>query len=254
MQPCQNCSSEPVGTVLIALVAIIGVAAMWQYWPGKSWSVRLPLLLGGAAVIGAGMVAYRLAGSSRNEAPACPCMTAERRAAPPVFATTDSPSPPAPVARDPLPSRNSAEPAAASTAPDSTPAVVTGQSEATASPSLSPQVVVYYFHRKMRCHSCLQIEEWAKQIVETHFNTQLAAGVVEWRPVNVEDPGNEHFVKDYKLDSQSLVMVRVEDGKPGSWKNLEKVWDLLGDYAKFTKYVQDELSGSLDQASTAPHP
>ncbi len=200
------------------------------------------------------MVACRMTENTTNEASPCPCMTPERRAAPPRFITADPPGPPATVARDPLPSRSSSQPAAASTAPDSTSVTAINRSEATASPSLAPQVIVYYFHRKMRCHSCLQIEEWAKQTVDMYFANELAAGLVEWRPVNVEDAGNDHFVKDYKLEGQSLVMVLAEDGKPGSWKNLEKVWDHLGDQGAFTKYVQEELSGLLGQTSAVPQP
>ncbi len=117
-----------------------------------------------------------------------------------------------------------------------------------------PRVTIYYFHRQIRCHSCLQIEEWAKQAVESKFSNLLSAGTIKWRTVNVEEKGNEHFVKEFKLDGPSLVMVSMNDGKGESWKNLEKVWDLLGYEQQFTTYVQDELSHTLESTSSTSKP
>ena len=41
----------------------------------------------------------------------------------------------------------------------------------------------------------------------------------------------------------------MKDGQPAEWKNLKSVWDLLGDYARFTEYVQTEVSSFLGGAS-----
>ena len=59
----------------------------------------------------------------------------------------------------------------------------------------------------------------------------MANGIVEWRAVNIDQPGNKHFEKDFGLKVQSLVLVRLRDGQPAESKNLEAVWELLGDYA-----------------------
>ncbi|GMU21372.1 MAG: hypothetical protein AMXMBFR13_14650 [Phycisphaerae bacterium] len=113
----------------------------------------------------------------------------------------------------------------------------------------SPEVIVFYFHRTLRCPSCLQIEEWAKQATETYFAGELADGLVQWRAVNTEEAGNEHFEKDYGLTAQSLVLARMSAGRRTEWKNLEDVWELLGDHARFTDYVRTELSSFLGGAS-----
>jgi hypothetical protein len=143
---------------------------------------------------------------------------------------------------------------APATSPATQPAVVTttvasqpsGESSAVAT---SPEVVAFYFHRTVRCHSCLQIEEWAKQAIEEHFSAELGGGLIEWRPINIDEPGNAHFEKDYELTAQSLVLVRMRDGQPMDWKNLKSVWELLGDYGRFTEYVRTEVSSFLSGAS-----
>jgi hypothetical protein len=118
----------------------------------------------------------------------------------------------------------------------------------------SPQkVTVYYFHRTLRCPTCRRIEELAREAVKSEFPGELAVGSVEWKLVNVETRGNEHFEKDYKLDSQSLVLVKTDHGRPVSWQNLPKIWDLVEDPAAFTKYVQDGLRGYL-YGEAANHP
>ncbi len=110
-----------------------------------------------------------------------------------------------------------------------------------AAASTAPVIQVSYFHRTVRCPSCIKIEALSKQTVEETFGGELAAGWMAWRSLNIDDARNEHFEKDYKLTAQSVVLSEVRDGKEIRWKNLEKVWDLLEDDLGFKKYVQDEV-------------
>ncbi len=103
------------------------------------------------------------------------------------------------------------------------------------------QVMVYYFHRTARCVTCLKIESLAKQEVESSFAAELKRGDVRFQSLNVEEAGNEHFVKDYSLVSQSLVLVDYRNGAQGQWKNLDAVWDLVHAEEDFARYVRDEV-------------
>jgi hypothetical protein len=107
-------------------------------------------------------------------------------------------------------------------------------------------IVAYYFHGNVRCVSCKTIEAYSAEAVKTGFKKELKSGVLEWRVVNVEEKGNEHFIKDYQLYTKSLVLVEMKDGKQVRWKNLERVWDLLRNKEKFLKYVQDEARAYLE--------
>ncbi len=101
-----------------------------------------------------------------------------------------------------------------------------------------PQVFVYYFHRTIRCGSCLTIEEFSKQAIESGFVPEIAAHLLAWRSVNMEEKVNEHFIKDFDLTEPSLVLVRMEKGHPADWMVLKGVWDHLDDLAAFQQYVQ----------------
>jgi hypothetical protein len=106
-------------------------------------------------------------------------------------------------------------------------------------PKVAPQTVVYYFHGTNRCHTCRTIEAYADESVKAAFAAELSSGAVQWKPTNIDESANEHFIKDYQLYTRSLVVVDVAN--PKRFKNLDKVWQLVGDKPAFLKYVQDEL-------------
>jgi hypothetical protein len=97
------------------------------------------------------------------------------------------------------------------------------------------------FHGTRRCPSCMKIEAYSQEAVQTGFAEDLKAGKMEWLVINTDESPNEHYEKDYQLYTKSLILSRVENGKETKWKNLEKVWELLGDKEAFIKYVQDEV-------------
>jgi hypothetical protein len=105
----------------------------------------------------------------------------------------------------------------------------------------SRQLIVYYLHGTFRCPSCNTIERLTRQAVEQGFAEQIRQGRIQLKILNVEEPGNEHFVQDYKLYTKSVILSDLKNGKEVQWKNLEKVWTLLHDEAKFIEYIQSEV-------------
>jgi hypothetical protein len=108
------------------------------------------------------------------------------------------------------------------------------------------KIVVYYFHRTMRCATCIKLEEYSDEAIKNGFTEQLKNGQLEWKIINIEDAGNEHFENDYKLYSQSLVLVELRNGKQQRWKNLEKIWELVGMKEAYLHYVQEEVKSYLE--------
>ncbi len=106
----------------------------------------------------------------------------------------------------------------------------------------SDQVVVYYLHMNRRCMTCGKLEAYSKEAVETGFAEQLKDSSIVFRVENFETEGNEHFARDYQLYSQSLILSRQHDGKETEWKNLDKIWKLVGNKEEFITYVQSEIA------------
>jgi len=101
---------------------------------------------------------------------------------------------------------------------------------------------VYYFHRTLRCPACLSIEEQSRQAVERFYADELSSGLLEWRSVNLEEAGNEHFEKDFNLERQSLILAEMAGDELTRSRLLPKVWELLEDPEAFTDYVVSEVA------------
>jgi len=108
-----------------------------------------------------------------------------------------------------------------------------------------PTVIAYYFHGNFRCASCVKIEALSRKAITEGFPEELKSGRLRFLEVNVDDAQNQHFIGEYQLASQSLILVRIRDGKQIQWQNMEKVWTLLDSEREFIPYVRDGVSGFL---------
>ena len=109
----------------------------------------------------------------------------------------------------------------------------------------SPKFIATYFLTNVRCPSCLTIERLTEKTLKVEFADKLAAGVLQWRTINIDGEGNYHFVKDYELYTKSVIISEMEEDKEIRWKNLPKVWELLGNEAKFSRYLKDEITAFM---------
>ena len=110
------------------------------------------------------------------------------------------------------------------------------------------KVVAYYFHGTARCPTCYKLEQYSKEAIESNFKDALASGKLEFKVINVEDKGNEHYGNDYQLYTKSLVLSLVKDGKEAKWKNLDKIWEYVGNKQKFIGYVKSGIADLLKEA------
>ena len=90
------------------------------------------------------------------------------------------------------------------------------------------------------------IESNANEAIESGFPEQLKDGRLEWRSVNYEEPGNEHYATDYKIAAPCLVLVRMKSGKAVEWRSLPEVWELVSDKPAFVQLVQRNVQEFLD--------
>lgn len=100
--------------------------------------------------------------------------------------------------------------------------------------------IFYYFHGNARCKTCLTIEMYALEAVETGFPEALKANRIEFLPVNLEVAENEHFIDDFQLSARTVVLERVVDGERKDYLNLTRVWELVGDKEAYITYIQEE--------------
>ncbi len=107
------------------------------------------------------------------------------------------------------------------------------------------QVIAYYFTGKVRCTTCRTIEEISRKTIESGFSRELGDGRLRFLVVNFDRPENRHFIEEFRLESSSLVLVAVRDGRPARWKNLPEVWTLADDPPKLEAYVREEVAAMM---------
>lgn len=99
----------------------------------------------------------------------------------------------------------------------------------------------YYFHRTARCQSCLNLETYTKELIETKFSKKNFSFI----SINVEDQGNEHFEKDYNLEFSSVILVKYKNDEQIKWKNLDSIWSFTGNKDKFFEYAESEINNFM---------
>ncbi|MDD3887104.1 MAG: nitrophenyl compound nitroreductase subunit ArsF family protein [Victivallaceae bacterium] len=117
----------------------------------------------------------------------------------------------------------------------------TGTEQTVAVPRNENVLTVYYFHGTQRCMTCNRIEELARAAIQDKYAKEMAAGAVVFRSVNVEEPANEHFIRDFQLTTRSVVMQ-----KAGKYEKFDAVWTLVRDPRKFAEYIQDGAAKMME--------
>lgn len=108
-------------------------------------------------------------------------------------------------------------------------------------------IVVYYFHTTLRCPTCYKIEQYTHEAVEKYFDKEIKTGTISFKAVNVEQEKNQHYVKDYQLFSKAVVISLIKGGKEVTYNNLSKIWEYVGDKAKFYEYIKTEITQYLEE-------
>ena len=111
------------------------------------------------------------------------------------------------------------------------------------------RIIVYYFHGNARCKTCLTIEMYALEAIETGFPEALKANQIEFLPVNLEMAKNEHFIDDFQLAARTVVLERIVGDERKDYLNLHRVWELVGDKETYIAYFQEETGKFINGES-----
>ena len=111
-------------------------------------------------------------------------------------------------------------------------------------------LVAYYFHGEIRCPTCQKIESYAHEAIQAGFSEELNSGKLTWRVLNYEVPANAHFATEYEIAAPTVVLVRASNGQPADWRNLTRVWELVGDKDAFVEYIREQTKEMLAKSES----
>lgn len=97
------------------------------------------------------------------------------------------------------------------------------------------KVTVYYLHATFRCVTCNTIERLAKEVVETQFAEDLAAGRIEWYEGDFQV--EEDLARRFDVVSSCVVVARRAGGKEAEFQRLDEVWTLVDKPTEFKEYI-----------------
>lgn len=88
-----------------------------------------------------------------------------------------------------------------------------GDNGANARPTAKDRVEVIYFHGKQRCASCLAMEKYAKEVVNTIFADELKKGTIVFKTIDISSTYGEKIADRYEVTWSSLFINKWKDGK-----------------------------------------
>ncbi len=109
----------------------------------------------------------------------------------------------------------------------------------------SENIKIMYFHATERCQGCLALEGNVVKSVNELYETELKAEMYNYDSIDFLAEENEKFVELYKIETQTLIISKVVEGKEVKWINLDKIWDYAGSYPKMKKYIDREMKKLL---------
>lgn len=127
-------------------------------------------------------------------------------------------------------------------------------SEAAAAPKIAEtlpivtgnQVVMTYFRNGVRCVSCRKIEAHTAETAHKDFAGEMASGKLVFRVIDVDEPANHHYIKDYQLTGKSVIISLRADGEEKSRSDMDKIWDLLDEPEAFRAYLAEPIRKHLE--------
>ncbi len=105
--------------------------------------------------------------------------------------------------------------------------------------------VAYYFYTEPRCTTCQTIEKLTAEAIHNHFEKELQDGQLSWRVIDIGREPNKHYIQTYSLYTKSVVIARMENGKPVDFMILQDVWELVHKPDEFDEYIEREITGFM---------
>jgi len=108
------------------------------------------------------------------------------------------------------------------------------------------RVVACYFHNTVRCATCLQIEQAARETVEASFSAELASGRLTWMAMNMEEEAYRAYAALFDMAMPTLILIRVDGDAIAEWAPLENTWGLIRNPDRFSMYIADNVRVFLE--------
>lgn len=102
-------------------------------------------------------------------------------------------------------------------------------------------VEVLYFHGKVRCQTCNDIEASASKVVRASFAKELKSRQVVYRVVDISQSKNKALARRYQVSWSSLILVRHHAGKEKVVNLTNYAFSHIADKQAFQKELERQM-------------
>ena len=106
------------------------------------------------------------------------------------------------------------------------------------------QIEVFYFHSTARCISCLKLEEYTRNTINSFFQEELRDGRLNFKEINVDLAENKEIVQKFQAVGSSLKINEIYEGQDHIEEDV-KAWRYLDDENSFADYLQERIKSRL---------
>lgn len=73
-------------------------------------------------------------------------------------------------------------------------------------------VKVIYFHRTVRCNTCLEIDKIVKEVIQKNYGKEVDKKLISYQSIDFQQDDNA-LIRYYNVESPTLLIVKYKKGK-----------------------------------------
>lgn len=112
-------------------------------------------------------------------------------------------------------------------------------------PAHEDQVMLLLFHYDRRCRQCRNMENYTRDVLETHFRETVSQDKLRFRLINMDEDANGEASRQLGLFSATLLLVSSDSPAGPEIRIIREAWTLYDDEEKFKEMIRKELEKAL---------
>lgn len=109
-------------------------------------------------------------------------------------------------------------------------------------PLVDNQIQLVLFHNAKRCHQCLQMEEFAEEILSERFGKAMENKSLVFKTISIDESENHGLVRQFGIFAATLVLMEFKDEELVYARVLTRGPELYQEESDFKEYLSQELS------------
>jgi hypothetical protein len=112
-------------------------------------------------------------------------------------------------------------------------------------PLVDGQIQLVLFHNQKRCHQCLQMQQFAEEVLKEQFFDATDSGSLVFNTLTIDEPENQPLIQQFGIFAATLVLMEFEGDKLVYARVLIKGPELYKQEVDFKNYLTEEISDIL---------